>query len=230
VWICPLAEPAEPTAFEFCENGAKATLWELDTHHADPDFFAAHTLSDLRGWHDHDLEKSGRLTHPMRFDAASDRYVPVSWDAAFADIGSQLRGMDAKEAVFYASGHAGLEASYLYALFARAMGHQNLPQSSNMCHETTSVNLLTYLGTSVGTCTLEDFDHCDTIFFFGQNTGSNSPRFLHTLKAAVERGCRIVTFNPVRERGLIEFVDPQNIAQMLLGPATKISEHYYQGW
>jgi molybdopterin-dependent oxidoreductase alpha subunit len=225
---CACAKPAEPKAFEFCENGAKATLWELDTRHADTDFFAAHTLSDLRGWHDHDLEKSGRLTHPMRFDADSDRYVPVSWDEAFADIGSQLRGMEPKEAVFYASGHAGLEASYLYALFARAMGHQNLPQSSNMCHETTSVNLLTYLGTSVGTCTLEDFDHCDTIFFFGQNTGSNSPRFLHTLKAAIERGCRIVTINPVRERGLIEFVDPQNIAQMLLGPATQISEHYYQ--
>ena len=225
---CAWAKPAEPKAFEFCENGAKATLWELDTRHADADFFAAHTLSGLRGWHDHELEKSGRLTHPMRFDPVSDRYLPVSWEEAFADIGRQLRGMDPKEAVFYASGHAGLEASYLYALFARAMGHQNLPQSSNMCHETTSVNLLTYLGTSVGTCTLDDFDHCDTIFFFGQNTGSNSPRFLHTLKAAVERGCRIVTFNPVRERGLIAFVDPQNIAQMILGPATKISEHYFQ--
>lgn len=225
---CAWAKSANPKVFEFCESGVKATLWELDARHADPAFFASHTLSDLRSWHDHDLEKSGRLTDPMRFDAASDHYVPVSWDEAFADIGGQLRSMNPKDAVFYASGHAGLEASYLYALFARAMGHQNLPQSSNMCHETTSVNLLTYLGTSVGTCTLEDFDHCDTIFFFGQNTGSNSPRFLHTLKAAVERGCRIVTFNPVRERGLIEFVDPQNIAQMLLGPATKISEHYYQ--
>ena len=130
--------------------------------------------------------------------------------------------------MFYASGHAGLEASYLYALFARAMGHQNLPQSSNMCHETTSVNLKSFIGTPVGTCTLEDFDHCDTIFFFGQNTGSNSPRFLHVLKAAVERGCRIVTFNPVRERGLLEFVDPQNIAQMTIGRPTQISEKYYQ--
>ncbi len=225
---CAWAKPADPKAFEFCENGAKATLWEIDTRSADPDFFAAHRVSDLRGWHDHDLEKSGRLTHPMRFDPSSDRYLPVTWEEAIADIGGQLRSMDPKETVFYASGHAGLEASYLYALFARAMGHQNLPQSSNMCHETTSVNLLAYLGTPVGTCTLEDFNQCDTIFFFGQNTGSNSPRFLHTLKAAVKRGCRIVTFNPVRERGLIEFVDPQNVAQMLVGPSTKISEHYYQ--
>lgn len=225
---CAWAKPAEPHTFEFCENGAKATLWELDKARADRDFFETHSLSDLRKWHDHDLEKAGRLTEPMKYDAASDRYVPVSWDAAFAEIGGELRAMDPEEAVFYSSGHAGLEASYLYALFARAMGHQNLPQSSNMCHETTSVNLQSFIGTPVGTCTLEDFDHCDAIFFFGQNTGSNSPRFLHTLKAAVERGCRIVTFNPLRERGLIEFVDPQNLVQMTVGKSTKISERYYQ--
>ncbi len=225
---CAWAKPADPHKFEFCENGAKATLWELDTRRADANFFAGHPVSDLRGWHDHDLEMAGRLTEPMRYDAGSDRYVPVSWSEAFAEIGRELRALDPKEAVFYASGHAGLEASYLYALFARAMGHQNLPQSSNMCHETTSVNLQTFIGTPVGTCTLEDFDHCDTIFFFGQNTGTNSPRFLHVLKAAVERGCRIVTFNPVRERGLIEFVDPQDIVQMTVGSPTQISEKYYQ--
>ncbi|EAR50261.1 Molybdopterin-containing oxidoreductase, probable formate dehydrogenase [Oceanicola granulosus HTCC2516] len=225
---CAWAKPAKPHPFEFCENGAKATLWELDTRSADPDFFAAHTLSELRELHDHDLEKSGRLTHPLRYDPASDRYLPVSWDEAIADIGARLKAIDPREAVFYSSGHAGLEASYLYALFARAMGHQNLPQSSNMCHETTSVNLQTFLGTPVGTCVLEDFDHCDAIFFFGQNTGSNSPRFLHTLKDAVERGCKIVTFNPVRERGLVEFVDPQNPVQMTVGKPTEISDHYYQ--
>lgn len=225
---CAWAKPADPQAFEFCENGAKSTLWELDTRRADADFFAKHTLSDLRQLHDHDLENTGRLTQPMRYDAASDHYFPVTWADAFAEIGAELRAINPKEAVFYASGHAGLEASYLYALFARAMGHQNLPQSSNMCHETTSVNLQTFIGTPVGTCTLEDFDHCDAIFFFGQNTGTNSPRFLHTLNAAVKRNCRIVTFNPVRERGLIEFVDPQNIVQMTVGAATQISEKYYQ--
>jgi molybdopterin-dependent oxidoreductase alpha subunit len=225
---CAWAKPAEPHTFEFCENGAKATLWELDERRADPDFFDARSLTDLRTWHDHDLEKAGRLTTPMRYEADADRYLPVSWDQAFAEIGRELKAMDPQQAVFYASGHAGLEASYLYALFARAMGHQNLPQSSNMCHETTSVNLQTFVGTPVGTCTLEDFEHCDAIFFFGQNTGTNSPRFLHTLKRAVERGCRIVTFNPLRERGSLEFVDPQDIAQMTFGSPTKISEAYYQ--
>lgn len=226
---CAWAKPAKPHAFEFCENGAKATLWELDERRADAEFFAQNTVSDLRTRHDHDLEKAGRLTTPLRYDPVSDRYRPVTWEEAFADIGRELRALDnPRQAVFYASGHAGLEPSYLYALFARAMGHQNLPQSSNMCHETTSVNLKTFIGTPVGTCTLEDFDHCDAIFFFGQNTGTNSPRFLHVLKAAVGRGCRIVTFNPVRERGLIEFVDPQNIIQMTVGSATRVSERYYQ--
>ncbi|THF47330.1 FdhF/YdeP family oxidoreductase [Allorhizobium terrae] len=225
---CAWAKPAEPHVFEFCENGAKATLWEATTRKVTPDFFNQHTVSALRNWHDHDLESAGRLTDPMRYDAAQDRYIAVSWQEAFDDIGGRLKALDPKSAVFYASGHAGLEASFLYGLFARAYGHNNLPQSSNMCHETTSVNLKTFIGTPVGTCTLEDFDHCDAIFFFGQNTGSNSPRFLHNLKAAVDRGCRIVTFNPVREKGLLEFVDPQNPLQMTVAKATAISEHYFQ--
>ncbi|MEO8316784.1 MAG: molybdopterin-dependent oxidoreductase, partial [Bradyrhizobium sp.] len=207
---CAWAKPADPHTFEFCENGAKATLWELDTRRASPEFFQQHSVGELQTWHDHELETAGRLTHPLRYDPSTGHYVAVGWAEAFTEIGRELKVLDPKQAVFYASGHAGLEASYLYALFARAMGHQNLPQSSNMCHETTSVNLNKFIGTPVGTCTLEDFDHCDAIFFFGQNTGTNSPRFLHTLKAAVKRGCRIVTFNPLRERGLIEFVDPQS--------------------
>ncbi|GHD98194.1 CbbBc protein [Defluviimonas sp. 20V17] len=225
---CAWAKPAKPATFEFCENGAKATLWELDANRAGAAFFNQHSVTELKTWTDHQLGRAGRLSEPLRYDPQTDRYQPVDWDTAFAEIGQELAALEPKQAVFYASGHAGLEASYLYALFARAMGHQNLPQSSNMCHETTSVNLKSFIGTPVGTCTLEDFDHCDTIFFFGQNTGSNSPRFLHVLKAAVERGCRIVTFNPVRESGLIEFVDPQNIAQMTIGRPTQISEKYYQ--
>lgn len=225
---CAWAKPAKASTFEFCENGAKATLWEITPKRVTPDFFRDHSVSALRTWDDHDLEHAGRLTHPMRYDPASDKYEPVSWDDAFAEIGGALKALDPKSAVFYASGHAGLEASYLYALYARLYGHNNLPQSSNMCHETTSVNLKTFIGTPVGTCTLEDFEHCDAIFFFGQNTGTNSPRFLHQLKAAVDRGCKIVTFNPLRERGLIEFVDPQNIVQMTIGKSTKISDQYYQ--
>lgn len=225
---CAWAKPANPSRFEFCENGAKATLWELVEKTADANFFEQYSVTELKTWHDHDLEKAGRLSEPLRYDEKRDRYVPVSWSEAIQDIGEKLAAMNPKQAVFYASGHAGLEASYLYALFARALGHQNLPQSSNMCHETTSVNLKTFVGTPVGTCTLEDFEHCDAIFFFGQNTGSNSPRFMHILKDAVERGCKIVTFNPVRERGLIEFVEPQNIMQMLTNNPTEISNKYYQ--
>ncbi|WP_299646689.1 FdhF/YdeP family oxidoreductase [uncultured Jannaschia sp.] len=225
---CAWAKPANPHAFEFCENGAKATLHELTSHRAGPDFFAAHTLSELRDRPDYELEREGRLTHPMRYDATQDRYVRVEWEEAFAAIGAALKRLDPKSTVFYSSGHASLEASYLYQLFARLYGHNNLPQSSNMCHETTSVGLDELIGSPVGTCVLEDFDECDAIFFFGQNTGSNSPRFLHPLKAAVDRGCKIVTFNPVREKGLIEFVDPQNPLQMTVGKPTKISTHYFQ--
>jgi len=225
---CAWTKPEHPHPLEFCENGAKATLWELTSRRCDPDFFAQHTVQELRGWSDFDLEQSGRLTHPMRYDAAIDRYVPVGWDEAFTAIGSELKTLDPKSTIFYASGRASLETAYLYALFARLYGHNNLPDSSNMCHETTSVGLKKVIGSPVGTCVLKDFEDCDALFFFGQNTGSNSPRFLHTLKDAVARGCKIVTFNPVRERGLIEFVDPQNPIQMTIGEPTKLSSLYFQ--
>ncbi len=225
---CAWAKPAKPHLFEFCENGAKATVWDLTTDRCGPDFFAAHSVSELRTWSDHDLEKTGRLTHPMRYDAASDHYLPVTWEEAFREIGGRLRGIDPKETVFYTSGKASLETAFLWQLFARAHGHNNLPDSSNMCHETTSVGLKKVIGSSVGTCVLEDFNHCDMILFFGQNTGTSSPRFLHELQRAVQRGCKIVTFNPVRERGLVEFVNPQNPSQMTLGSPTQISDIYLQ--
>jgi len=225
---CAWAKPAEPHAFEFCENGAKATIWDLTRDRCGPTFFADHPLAGLRGCSDHDLEMTGRLTHPLRYDAATDRYVETTWEAAFAGIGAALRGLDPKSAVFYASGRASLETAYLYALFARAYGHNNLPDSSNMCHETTSVALKKAIGSPVGTCILDDFEHCDMLLFFGQNTGSNSPRFLYPLQDAVRRGCRVVTFNPLREKGLLDFVNPQNPLQMLTGRETRISDIYLQ--
>ncbi|WP_420391478.1 FdhF/YdeP family oxidoreductase [Acuticoccus sp.] len=225
---CAWAKPAKPHPFEFCENGAKATLWDLTPRRCGPEVFDQNTVSELRALPDYELERFGRLTHPMRYDAASDRYAPVDWDEAFAGIGKELKALDPKSAVFYASGRAALETSYLWALFARLYGHNNLPDSSNMCHETTSVALKEVIGSSVGTCTLDDFEHCDAIFFFGQNTGSNSPRFLHPLQAAVKRGCKVVSFNPVREKGLIEFVSPQDPLQMTVGSSTKIASAYLQ--
>ncbi|PZO80207.1 MAG: formate dehydrogenase [Sphingomonas hengshuiensis] len=225
---CAWGKPAEPHPFEFCENGAKATLWDLTPNRCTPEFFAKHSVSELKGWKDHDLEQQGRLTHPMRYDHATDHYVECGWDEAFAAIGAELRAIDPKKAIFYASGRASLETSYLYALFARLYGHNNLPDSSNMCHETTSVALKKTIGAPVGTSILDDFEHCDAMFFFGQNTGSNSPRFLHPLRDAVKRGCKVVTFNPVREPGLIAFTDPQNPFEMVTRSETKISCQYHQ--
>ncbi len=225
---CAWGKPAHPHLFEFCENGAKSTIWELTRDRCGPEFFAAHPVGELLGWSDYDLEMQGRLTTPLRYDAATDRYVTCGWDEAFAAIGAELRALDPKSVVFYASGKASLETSYLFGLFARMYGHNNLPDSSNMCHETTSVGLKKVIGSPVGTCLLEDFGHCDAIFYFGQNPGTNSPRFLHPLQEAVKRGCKIITFNPVREKGLERFINPQNPIEMLTGHGTDLSHMYLQ--
>ncbi|TDW61548.1 molybdopterin-dependent oxidoreductase alpha subunit [Novosphingobium sp. PhB55] len=225
---CAWAKPPNPHVAEFCENGAKATLWDLTGERCTPQFFDEHSVSELIHWEDHDLEKAGRLTEPLRYDAASDRYVRATWQDAFLAIGEKLKRLTPRSVTFYASGKAALEPSYLYAVFARMYGHNNLPDSSNMCHETTSVGLKKVIGSPVGTCTFDDLAHCDAIFYFGQNPGTNSPRILHPLKDAVERGCKIIAFNPLRERGLMEFVDPQNPWQMTAGKPTKIAHQYVQ--
>jgi molybdopterin-dependent oxidoreductase alpha subunit len=225
---CAWAKPADPRMFEFCENGAKATTWEITHKRVTPKFFAEHTVSDLEKWDDHQLEAAGRLTHPMRWDRETDKYVPVEWAIAFDEIGRELSALDPEQAVFYASGRASLETAFMYGLFARAYGNNNLPDSSNMCHETTSVALPESIGVPVGTCTLDDFQHTDAIFFFGQNVGTSSPRMLHQLQEAVQRGVPIVTFNPLRERGLVEFVNPQSPAEMLVKSPTRITSQYHQ--
>ena len=134
---CAWAKPANPHPFEFCSSGAKATAWETTSKSIGADFFARHTLTELESWSDHALEDHGRLTTPLRYDAASDKYLPVDWDVAFTEIGAALRGFDRKQVVFYASGRASLETSYMYQLLARMYGNNNLPDSSNMCHEST---------------------------------------------------------------------------------------------
>ncbi len=225
---CAWAKPGNPHALEFCENGAKATAWELTSKKTGPDFFARHPVSELRNWSDYDLERHGRLTHPLRFDAASGHYQAVEWEQAYREIGAQLRTLAPDSVVFYASGRASLEASFMWQLFARAYGTNNLPDSSNMCHESTSVGLQESIGVPVGTVTLADFEHTDCIFFFGQNVGSNSPRMLHPLQEARKRQVPIITFNPIRERGLERFVNPQSPAEMLGPDSTIISTQYHQ--
>lgn len=228
---CAWAKPEHPHPAEFCENGAKATAWELTAKRMPAAFFLEHTVEELLGWSDHALEEGGRLTVPMKWDAQTDRYLEVNWEDAFRDIGARLqalRAQDPASVVFYASGRASLEASYMYQLLARLYGNNNLPDSSNMCHESTSVALPETIGVAVGTVRLEDFEQCDAIFVFGQNTGVSSPRMLHQLQDARKRGVPIVTFNPLRERGLVEFVNPQSPLEMLTPANTHISTQYLQ--
>jgi molybdopterin-dependent oxidoreductase alpha subunit len=224
---CSWAKPAKPHPFEFCENGAKATAWEITGKTAAPEFFAEHTLSELRTWSDHALEEVGRLTTPMRYDPSTDKYRSVAWSEAFREIGLELKRFDPRSVVMYTSGRASLEASYMYQLFGRMYGTNNFPDSSNMCHETTSVALPEVIGVPVGTVLLPEFERTDCILFFGHNTTTNAPRMLHQLQEAAQRGVPIITFNPLRERGLERFTNPQNPIQMITG-GTRISTQYHQ--
>ncbi|SAL51595.1 oxidoreductase alpha (molybdopterin) subunit [Caballeronia cordobensis] len=225
---CSWAKPADPHTFEFCESGAKATAWDTTSKRMTPAFFELNTVKSLLNWHDHDLEEAGRVTAPMRYERASDKYVEVSWEDAFAEIGRELNAMDPQNVVFYTSGRASLETAYMYQLFARMYGCNNLPDSSNMCHESSSVGLKEAIGVGVGTITLDDFEKTDLMFFFGQNVGTNSPRMLHHLQDARKRGMPIITFNPLREPGLVSFANPQSPVQMLTPAETQISTQYHQ--
>ncbi|MFL5046175.1 MAG: FdhF/YdeP family oxidoreductase [Xanthobacteraceae bacterium] len=224
---CAWTKPAKPLPMEICESGGKATAWELTRKKVPLHFFDQHSLRELETWKDHDLENLGRLTHPLKWDAAGDRYRSVSWAEAFAEIGRELRDCDPKAIVFYMCGHASLETAYMYQLLGRMVGSNNFPNSSNMCHESTSVALPQAIGVPVGTVILEDFQKTECIFFFGQNTGTNSPRFLSTLQEASRRGTPIITFNPIHEPGLERFRHPQS-SQLATGASTPISSQYYQ--
>jgi molybdopterin-dependent oxidoreductase alpha subunit len=226
---CAWPDPKHTSSFEFCENGAKAVAWEATAKRCTPEFFAEHSVTELSGWSDYDLEMVGRLTHPMVYDAASDHYRPVSWADAFAIIGRHLNALpDPNMAEFYTSGRTSNEAAFLYQLFAREYGTNNFPDCSNMCHEATSVGLPQSLGVGKGTVLLDDFDKADCIFIFGQNPGTNSPRMMTSLWKASRRGAAIISFNPFRERALERFQYPQNPIEMATLSATKISSPLYQ--
>jgi molybdopterin-dependent oxidoreductase alpha subunit len=226
---CAWPDPKHTSSFEFCENGAKAVAWEATAKRCTPDFFAAHSVTELAGWGDHALEMSGRLTHPMAYDAASDHYVSVSWDEAFAIIARHLNALpDPNMAEFYTSGRTSNEAAFLYQLFVREYGTNNFPDCSNMCHEATSVGLPQSIGVGKGTVLLEDFDKADCIFIFGQNPGTNSPRMMTNLRDASRRGAAIISFNPFRERALERFQHPQSPLEMATLNSTPISSRLYQ--
>ncbi|MFM9901934.1 MAG: FdhF/YdeP family oxidoreductase [Polaromonas sp.] len=226
---CAWPDRNHASTFEFCENGVKAVAAEATARRAGPALFAAHSVADLALQSDFWLEDQGRLTHPMVYDAASDHYVPIEWDAAFELIAQHLNALpDPNQAIFYTSGRASNEAAFLYQLLVREYGTNNFPDCSNMCHEPTGVGMRAQIGVGKGTVTLDDFEKAEAIFIFGQNPGTNHPRMLGELRAASKRGAKIVSFNPLRERGLERFADPQDKLEMATLGATPISTHYFQ--
>jgi molybdopterin-dependent oxidoreductase alpha subunit len=226
---CAWPDPKHTSSFEFCENGAKAVSFELTKRKVTRDFFAAYTVSELEQQSDYWLEEQGRLTEPMRYNSATDHYEPISWDDAFAMIGTHLRALaNPDRADFYTSGRASNEAAFLYQLFVRRFGTNNFPDCSNMCHEATSVGLPESIGIGKGTVLLEDFEKTDAIFVIGQNPGTNSPRMMTELHAASRRGAPIVAMNPLRERALERFAAPQDPIEMATFTSTRIASEYCQ--
>jgi len=226
---CAWGESGESGPIKFCENGAKAVNWEATSRRVDPSFFARHSVSYLREQSDYWLEYQGRLTEPMRYDRTSDRYRPTKWDEAFTLIAAHLKRLDhADQAEFYTSGRASNEAAYLYQLFVRAFGSNNFPDCSNLCHEASGVALGQSLGVGKGTVSFEDFEHADAIFVLGQNPGTNHPRMLEPLREAVQRGARVVVFNPLKERGLERFQHPQKALEMLSNGDRATSTAYFR--
>lgn len=224
---CAFPDADERKKLEFCENGAKALAWEATQFRAGCELFAQHTVTELMAQTDYWLEMQGRLTEPMRYDAATDHYVPCSWDDAFALIGRHLQALDSPhQAEFYTSGRTPNEAAFLYSIFVREFGTNNFPDCSNMCHEPTSRGLPPAIGVGKGTIVLQDFEHAEAIFVIGQNTGTNSPRMMSNLVEARKRGIPIVAVNPMPERALIRFAEPQDVVQMATFGSTEITSEF----
>ncbi|HYE17840.1 MAG TPA: FdhF/YdeP family oxidoreductase [Tepidisphaeraceae bacterium] len=222
---CAWPEPdGDRSAAEFCENGAKAVGHELDQRRCGPDFFARHSVADLSEKSDHWLEQQGRLTHPMVLRAGATHYAPIQWDDAFALIAQHLNALPTPDAAaFYTSGRASNEAAFAYQLFVRQFGTNNLPDCSNLCHESSGAALSATLGIGKGSVTLADFDNAQLILILGQNPGTNHPRMLTTLQRAKRRGAKIIAVNPLPEAGLLGFMNPQEPLG-LLGKSTPLAD------
>ncbi|MGW0593199.1 FdhF/YdeP family oxidoreductase [Streptosporangium sp. NPDC002607] len=225
---CAWPEGEHRSPFEFCENGAKAVAEEATVRRVTRDFFARHTVDDLAGHTEYWLGQQGRLTEPMHKPEGSDHYVPVSWDDAFSLIARELRALDSPdEALFYTSGRTSNEAAFAYQLLVRRFGTNNLPDCSNMCHESSGSALNETLGIGKGTVSLEDLYRADLIFVVGQNPGTNHPRMLSALERAKREGARIVAVNPLPEAGLLRFKNPQRPSG-LVGKGTTLSDRFLQ--
>ncbi|WP_238406143.1 molybdopterin-dependent oxidoreductase, partial [Rhodococcus sp. YH1] len=220
----PDPDPGHRSVAEFCENGAKAVAEEATRRRATPEFFAAHSIADLDSHSEHWLGRQGRITHPMIKRPGATHYEPIDWDEAFALIGAELEALDSPdEAIFYTSGRASNEVAFAYQLFARAFGTNNLPDCSNMCHESTSIALQESIGIGKASVTLDDVYHAELIVLQGQNPGTNHPRMLTALEKAKRNGATILSINPLREAGLVNFRNPQT-PRGVVGRGTDLSD------
>lgn len=226
---CAWPDPdKERSVVEFCENGAKAVAEEATTARVDADFFRKHSVEELSGWSDYEIGKSGRVVEPMILKEGSVHYEPISWNDAFSIIGKQLNELNSPdEAIFYTSGRTSNEAAFLYQLFVRQYGTNNLPDCSNMCHESSGSGLSETVGIGKGSVKLEDFYEAEVIMIIGQNPGTNHPRMLIALQKAKENGAKIITINPLSEAGLIRFKHPQKPLDMI-GSGTKLTDLFLQ--
>ncbi len=226
---CAWPDPEEPSKLgEYCENGAKAIAEETTTERADANFFKRYSVEELSTWSDMAIGKCGRLTEPMVLREGSVHYEPISWEAAFDLIAHELRELDSPdEAIFYTSGRSSNEAAFLYGLFARAFGTNNMPDCSNMCHESSGVALNETLGIGKGSVTLEDMHHAEVIMVIGQNPGTNHPRMLSALEKCKKNGGKIIAVNPLEEAGLVRFKNPQK-ANGILGAGTPLTDVFLQ--
>ena len=226
---CAWPDPdGERSHTEFCENGAKHVADEATTKRVTPEFFEQWSVADLLHQSDYWLNQQGRLTHPMVLRRGSSHYQEINWDEAFALIAEELNALASPdEAIFYTSGRTSNEAAFLYQLFVRQFGTNNLPDCSNMCHESSGSALTPTIGIGKGTVTLNDFNQAQAIFVIGQNPGTNHPRMMTALQAAKRNGCRIVHINPLPETGMNRFKHPQEVFRML-GPGTQLADLFLQ--
>ncbi len=210
---------------EYCENGAKAIAEEATDKKCDPEFFARHSVEEISSWSDYTIGKSGRVTHPMYLAKGELHYKPISWSEAFDLIGKELRNCDANEAVFYTSGRTSNEAAYMYQLMVRQYGTNNLPDCSNMCHESSGVALNETIGIGKGTVKLEDIYHAKLVMVIGQNPGTNHPRMMSALSQCKGNGGKIIHINPLPEVGTTKFINPQSPLEILKG-GTQLADIY----
>lgn len=213
---------------EFCENGAKAVAEEATKRRVTPEFFARHTVAELAAKPEYWLSQQGRLTHPMILRPGEQHYRPIDWDDAYRLIAEHLRDLGSPhEAVFYTSGRTSNEAAFLYQLLVRSFGTNNLPDCSNMCHESSGTALIDSIGIGKGSVTVDDVEHADVIVIAGQNPGTNHPRMLSVLEKAKANGAKIIAVNPLPEAGLIRFKDPQKV-NGVVGHGVPIADEFVQ--